>query len=506
MSGLAGQGCIATGNRAASKAGADVLAAGGNAADAALAALLALCVADPANVSLFGRCHILVRTPDGAVSAIDGATTIPARTRPRQAGEPVRTGYGFAPLPGLPQALEACHARFGRLPLARIAAPAVWLATHGLHPAPVLARIWRSRAPELALNPAARAHYGRLPGLFRHPGLARLLEAFGEGGAAAVLTPSLADAVARAGGDWSAQDWAHAGARDGEVIDTTFRGWRLHTIGRQGWGHTLAQMLALLDALPAGGAAEETAMKVVLVILTALHDRPQHIGNLSPKTNGLAFPELISPAFIARRAEQISSLIAAPEEMAAWCRARLNPGPPQPDQDTTHLSVIDGQGLTVSLTASMGQHFGARVAEPRSGVLLANSYRMAHDPAPLARDVTEMAPLIAEGPQGQTLAIGAAGSERIPGAIAQVLVNLVDGGMALEDAIAAPRLNCKDGRLRLSSDLPPPVAAALAAHGIPFEFADTAPTSHLGIVQAVLRGADGQLSGAADPAYDGAVL
>lgn len=507
MSISAGGGVVAAGNPDAARAGAAILSSGGNAADAAVATALALCVTDPANISFFGRCHVLLREAGGQVHAVDGASMIPGLARPSPAGRGVRSGYQAAAVPGLPQALESFHARFGRLALPDVTAPAMQMAMEGVPVSPVLHRIWESCAPELAMNPHAKTYYGRVREQIRHPALAQLLGDYGRGGAEAVLTTELANRVKQGGGDWEPSDWVRAVSRSGEVVCGRFRGWRVFTIGRQGWGHTLVQMMAMLDRMPAFGAKINAAeaRRLILVILTALWDRPQHLGTLRPKQNGVEFDHLISPDFISKAVPEILSLIDDPAGMAAYCINRLKPDICQIDQDTTHLSVIDQSGMAVSLTASIGPHFGARVADPLHGIMLANSYRMAHDPEPLARDVTEMTPAIVTGPNGEVLAIGAAGSERIPGAAAQVILNLIDRDLSLEAAVAAPRVNFKGGRLRIHRHMPQEVLSSVSRPNIPFEQNTDEPTSHLGIVQAVMRDMDGNITGAADPAYDGAV-
>ena len=500
-------GVVAAGNPDAARAGAAMLSSGGNAADAAVATALALCVADPANISFFGRCHVLIREAGGQIHAIDGASMIPGLTRPRPQGQEVRKGYGAAAVPGLPQALESFHARFGKLALLDVTAPAVQMAMEGVPVSPILHRIWESCAPELAMSRHAEAHYGCVREQIRHPALAQLLEDYGRGGAEAVLTAELANRIEQEGGDWAPSDWVRAVPRSGEVVSCRFRGWSITTIGRQGWGHTLVQMMAMLDRMPAFGAEinDTEARCLILVILTALWDRPQHLGTLRPKQDGVEFDHLISPDFISEAVPEILSLIGDPAGMGAYCTNRLKPDVCQIDQDTTHLSVIDQSGMAVSLTASIGPHFGARVADPLHGVMLANSYRMAHDPEPLARDVTEMTPAIVTGPNGEVLAIGAAGSERIPGATAQVILNLIDRDLSLEAAVTAPRVNFKSGRLRIHRHMPQKVLNSVSGLDIPFEQNTDEPTSHLGIVQAVMRDPDGDITGAADPAYDGAV-
>lgn len=173
--------------------------------------------------------------------------------------------------------------------------------------------------------------------------------------------------------------------------------------------------------------------------------------------------------------------------------------------DTTHLSVMDAEGNAVALTTSIGPRFGARVATPELGFLYAHSYRMRSSPEPRARDYTEMTPTIVLRDGRPFLVVGAAGSERIPGAILHVLSNVIDRGMPLEQAVAAPRVFSPDGkRVRMHDDTSAAVVEALRARGFRLELVPRGISRHLGIVQAVMfDAASGEFTGAADPVYDG---
>lgn len=503
-------GVVAAGSPFAAKAGARILDEGGNAADAAVAAALALTVADPANTSLFGRCHMMVRTADGVLSAIDGASQAPAATPALAGDDDLRSGYGLAAIPGLPRALEKLHRDHGRLSLAALSAPAAELAENGFVPPPHLSAVWRASAAALARNPVTAFAYlsprGEPPGHFRHPRLAALIRAFGAAGADALMTGDaarrLAASVADGGGYWSAGDLEGYQARDGEVVQGRFRDCRVTTIGRQGWGHTLIELLSILDRMvpfgPVLTAAE--AERLLLAILCVYADRPQTVGTLGPKTFGLPYETLVDPEFVGRRAALIAEILAG-KAGAGGLSMATGSGLAE-DQDTTHLSVIDRDGASVAMTCSIGPHFGARVADPDSGVLLAHSYRMVSDPAPAARDVTEMAPVLVTRHGRLLLALGAAGSERIPGAIAQVIVNVIDRGMGLAEAVAFPRINVKSNQPRLHQDARH-IATALRARAYDVALANRSHENHLGIVHAAAIDTDGTAQAVADPAWDG---
>lgn len=498
-------GVVAAGAPVAAEAGAEMLRLGGNAADAAVAAALATCVADPANASLLGRCQILLRTAGGAFVAIDGASAIPSRL-PSEIGD---GPLAWAAIPGLPQALEQLHAAHGRLPLAVVAAPAARLAEEGFVPPAHLGAVWALRANALAAGDAGPyVEHGHPPARFRHRRLAALLRSFGANGAQAITTGEtarqLAAGIRARGGHWQLEDLAANQARDGEVIHGTFRDYRITTIGRHGWGHSLIEMLAILDRLPAFGPelTGAEACRLTEVIRTCFADRPQQLGTLVPKPAGLALETLVAPDFVAARARAIARRCAVMSPLASATDRNAHAAVDE-DQDTTHLSTLDAEGACVALTISIGPHFGLRSVDPNIGLLPAKSYRMARAPLPGARDVTEMSPAIVTRGGRIVLSLGAAGSERIPGAVMQVIVNVIDRGLDLAEAVRLPRVNLKGEIPRVHSDAGAEVLAMLWARWPDLQVCARGHENHLGIVHAVGQDGDGEPAAAADDAWDG---
>ncbi len=504
------QGMVCAGTPHAAQAGAAILRAGGNAADAAVATALALAVSDPANCSFFGRCQMLWRDVEGRTTAVDGATAVP-----RAATTPGAAGYAGAGIPGLPQALARLHALHGVLPLPVVADPAIRLAEDGFAPTAQLGRVWAAQLPALALDPAAAIYAGdgrQVPSPFRHPRLAALLRDFASLGARALTDPqraaALADGVRGCGGHWQAVDIIANAARSGEVLTVRFRDCEVTTIGRQGWGHSLVQMLAILDLLPRFGRtmSAREARLLVLVIRHVLGDRPQQLGTLEPRADGIALARLASAAHARRRVEEIrAELDALPEPIPLDAETLKAPAVTS-DQDTTHASVLDKDGNCVTFTCSIGPHFGQRVADPLHGVLLARSYQIERQPTPGARDVTEMCPAIVTRDGQLVAALGAAGSERIPGAVMQVIVNLIDRGLSLDEAVRFPRVTIRGRIPRVHAHAGPKVIGSLAAWGTRPELAGEGHVNHLGVVHAVGMTPAGTAVGSADPAWDGAAV
>jgi len=511
-------GVVATSAAPASRLGARLLAAGGNAVDAAVGAALALTVADPANVSLLGRCHALVVGPGGGALAVDGATEAPREVGP--VGSVPMSGHAAAPLPGIIPALHTLWRLRGRLAWRDIVRPVAELAADGFEVAANQARTWNDSVAKLARDPVAARLYLKPDGSpygagerFRNTVQAEFLNALADDGPDRLFGP-VADGLAaesRAGGGFlTADEIRQYRALPGETVRLPYAGCELVTVGRQAWGYTLALMLGILDAWKrtAGWSGPIPDAVMALAVHRALAEQPQEIGTLKPRPGGRSYASMLEPALHEAAAAQIVGLLAGPPEaLSAHVGAPApSPLPGEKRGDTTHLSTMDGDGLAVALTASIGPSFGAAVASASTGSLFAHSYRMASDPTPGARDRTEMSPAILLRDGRPVLAAGGADNERIPGGTAQVICNVVDGGMDLRQAVAAPRVNWGAGLLRTSAWMPAERRARLMEAGFALAPAEGV-TARTGVVQAVgVDPADGRFAGAADPSYDGAAV
>ena len=508
-----GEAAIATSNPAATRAGTRVLEAGGNAVDAACAAALAMTVADPANASVAGRCHIMIRTWDGHTLVVDGATQAPA-DMPVRPGQP--PGIGGVPVPGMLPALGLA-AQNGSWPWTDLCVPAIELAENGFDIPRGLATAWQNQRDRLASHSHAARFFLKPDGTawragerFRQPALAQFLRRVAEDGPRGLHEGDVAGEIARQiteeGGCVGEKNLAAYRALRGARAEGEYRNWRFVTTGGQAWGHTLVEMLHIADRFGFSGAdwsPEETEM-LALAILVALNDRPHEIGTLRPKADGLPLDVLADRAFAADRARLIERLIHADGSARdVELRGLIDGIRSTREGDTTHLSVVDSEGTAVALTCSIGPHFGSAVASARHGFLFAHSYRMLSDPTPGARDATEMCPSIFIAPDGRVVAVGAAGSELIPGAVALTMVNLLGHGWSELQSVAAPRMNWKFGHLRAHCDLAPATLCHLRQRGFPMELTGRGYFNHVGVVHLAARNAAGQCSAAADTALDG---
>ena len=500
------RGAVATSSPDATRVAIAILERGGNAIDAAAAAHFALMVADPANTSLAGRVQILIARGRGELIGVDGATRAPGGVRPLAGAADDRTGFQVVPVPGAPAALAQVVTRYGRLSLREVLAPAITLAREGVRVTPRLAESWARARDSLARDPGAAQHFLRADGrayaageIFRQPALARVLEEVAASGVDAFYRGSIASRIAAEatprGGFISVADLNAYETLVSPIARTTYRGYEIAALGGRAWGDTLVQMFNMLGEFPIapGATSAHDAEVLARVMAQALLDRPQEIGTLKPKVDGLPLTTLASPEWATRRAGEIRAAIADgrvpehDESLHDW-------------HDTTHLAVLDSSGDAVSLTTSIGPTFGARVASPELGFLYAHSYRMRADPTPGARDETEMTPTVVRRGGRPILAIGAAGSERIPTAILQVTSQVFDKHLPLERAISEPRIYSFGKTIRAQPGLPLAIVEALRKRG----FSVHVENVPLGTVHAVYFDISaGMFVAAADPAYDG---
>jgi gamma-glutamyltranspeptidase/glutathione hydrolase len=511
--GVGGGGAIAASSPNAAAAGARVLAEGGNAIDAACTAALALTVADPANAGIAGRCHAVIRFRHGSPIVIDAATQAPSTIR-----EPGTTSeITSVPVPGMLAGLEMAAAAGASRTWAELVEPAIALADEGFAVPSGLAAVWAINRDRLARHPPTARAFLKPDGTayasgdrFLQPALAAMLRRVAVGGPRVMyegeIARDIAAQMAEGGGLVTAADLAAYAARRGEFVEGRFGPYAFTVPGRQAWGHSLAEMLHIANWFEYSRVActPEEAETLALTMLVAFDDRPERLGSLDPKPNGLPHDVLADAAFAVDRARNVERLVhgrgaARDAEVARLVAASAHP----PQGDTTHLSVLDSDGTAVSLTCSLGPHFGSTVTAGPHGFFYAHSYRMIARPAPNARDVTEMCPCVFTLDGRPVLSTGGAGSERIPAAVMLTALNLLARRWPALDAAAAPRFAWTDARLRVHCDLSASIRSHLAERGLSLQLSGRGYINHCGIVHLVAVDPDGRCEAVADPAYDG---
>jgi gamma-glutamyltranspeptidase/glutathione hydrolase len=478
------------------EAGLGILAAGGNAVDAAAATAFALLVTDPQMASVGGRSQILIRLQDGRFVGIDGATQAPLRVdEPWGLGH----GYGTVPIPGTPAALEEMLREYGTLPLAEVLRPAIRLAAEGFTIKQDLHEAFRLHEETLKLYPGTRAHFFKPDGspysageVFRQPALARTLEVISRNGTEALYSGVLADALVADmeanGGLIRHDDLAQYRPRAGEIVEGEYRGHRIVARGGNCDGASVIEMLQILEHFDLAGY-DIADPEYVHIIAQALY--------LGVTDEYVPDWMQVSRAHAARRVREIDMERALPTPVQ---------GGGAPEGDTHHLSVVDAVGNAVAITQSIGPSFGSKVASPELGFFYAYSYDMNDEPVPFQREKTSQSPTMLLQDGKPFMVLGSAGSARIPGSIVRTVVNVVDHGMSLAEALAARRWFIAGNELHIETDgLPTSTLEALRGYGYtltPYREMD----GYFARVHAVLVDpATGTLFGASDPRdYGGA--
>jgi len=511
---------VAAGTPFAADAAAEVFRSGGNAADAAVAAAAAVSVTEPLMSSVGGGGFALVRRPQGAAEVIDYYDQMPGKglTPSAFGGSPpsvtlkygagIRSvvGAGSCSVPGAPRGWEKLLERHGRLSLREALAPAVRLAREGFPLCRTSAEWFAVAVEVLSLNAEARKNFlvGDRPyregeGV-RFPELAETLEAIGDGGAdlfyRGELAREISSHILQEGGLITPEDLESYEAIVREPLHFPYGGHEVHTNGPpSAGGATLAQILRIVSAydLAGLGGAEYVAVLAGAMRL-ALADRAS------------AYADIAQNRAVA---ERLTS-----EEYAAGQRMLLGLPPGGPVRsasagNTTHLSCVDADGLAVSITASMG--YGSGVVIPGTGIPMNNSLgepelnpRGYHATRPGERLVSSMSPTVVTSPEGDLISLGSPGASRIPTALAQTLVNVLDFRMPLDDAVRAPRIHAERTE---TGDL---FAYEAGARGVdperfPHALRYEGPSMFFGGVNAVRRDAEGRLAASADPRRSGEV-
>jgi gamma-glutamyltranspeptidase/glutathione hydrolase len=485
-------GIVAAGHPLTAEAGAAVLRAGGNAVDAAVAAMLTSWAAEPLLTGPGAGGYMLVAGAGEAPTLLDFFVEAPGRGRARSAPAellPVEVSFGDAVqlfncgaascgTYGNPAGVCSAIERWGSMPLAELAAPAAALARAGVALNAQQAYVFALLEGILRSTPEAAAIFapdGRVLAegeRFRSAELADTIELLGAEGAAPFYTGAVADRVAtwlgERGGLLTREDLAAYEAVAREPVRVGYRGRHV-----------------LTNPPPSAGG-------VLLALALALLDRR------TPPPRPIDLVEVMERAQ-AERTDAFVAGLAGPEFAREFLGSRLG--------STTHISVLDGDGRACSVTCTNGE--GSGVVVPGTG-LHVNNMMGEEDLNPLGfhafdpgrRMPSMMAPTVVLAADGSVeLVVGSAGSNRIRSAILQTIVGVVDRDRGAQEAVDAARLHFEDGIVYAEPGIDLDGLRAAGRAVAPFR----APNLFFGGVQAVVRSADGALSGGADPRRGGVV-
>lgn len=517
------------------EAGAAMLTAGGSAVDAVIATALMQGVVDPLMCGIGGLGVMHVFDPaTGRHAVLDGLSTCPAACTPDMwaqkfigecadgygymlDGAVNELGHGAVTTPGILRVFEAAHADFGRAAWADLFSAAIARATAGWMIRPHVytmfsmdeARYGRqSYATKLLHTADGERLYCRADRTPKRPGdavvnpeLATSLRAIADGGVEVFYTGALARRMvadmAAHGGLMTEADLAGFRVRREAPLSVAYRGWRVALPAPPAGGIVVAEMLRVLERFdlaamghnsPAYVATLAEAMKLALI------DKERHIGD--PDFAPPPLDHLLSDTYADSQAARIRR-----GDKASMAEAVHEPA------GTTTISCVDAAGLVVSLTHTLGTPSG--VIPPGTGFML-NGAMNWYDPrpgrpgsiAPGKRRFSSMTPTIVFEQDTPVMTLGAPGGAWIGVAILQVLVNVLDFGMSMQEAVMAPRFSATSDAIDLSNRIPFATEAAVQAmgyatrrnfHSYPF----AAPHG--------ITLWDGVLEGGADPQRDGYV-
>jgi gamma-glutamyltranspeptidase/glutathione hydrolase len=473
------RGMVVTNHPAASAAGAQMLAEGGNAVDAAVAAILALSVCEPMMVGLFGGGLMHLAHPDGRHEVLDGMACAPFAARPemfegREPAKQLRGGQSVA-VPANLLAWEAALKRHGRFSMADVVAPAIRLAERGFAVSGYLNECIQETVADLALDSgmarlflpdgAPLAVGARLV----NGALGETLRAIAAEGADALhqgdLGTSTSHDLARKGGIITTDDLAAAKMIQREAVRGIYRG--VEVFGppppSAGGVHVL-QMLNLLEAYDiaaSGFGTPETLHLIAEALKMAFADRA--VATADPAFLKVPVAKLISKEYAAERRAFLDLARAK-----TWSAGLTN----RESANTTHITVADHEGRIACCTHTINSLFGAKILLRESG-LIPNNYMALFDPRPgLAQSIepgkrvtTSMSPLILRKEGKPWAALGLPGGLRIFASTFQAVMNLVDHGMSVQEAVEAPRAWTMGGPLELEPGFGAETRAALAAMG-----------------------------------------
>ena len=525
-------GAVASATSDATAAGLEVLRAGGNAADAAVAVALALAVVHPQAGNLGGGGFAVARFGDELV-ALDFRETAPAAASRDMFlgadGVPVPERSLVGPLaagvPGSPAGLWELHRRFGELPWRRVVAPAVRLAGEGFTVTARLADDLRRETDLLGSFPETARVW--LPGgeppeagqALRLPELAATLRAYAESGPEAITSGPAAAAVEavskRHGGTLQASDLGAYRPVWREPVQFEAFGWQVASMPLpSSGGIILGQTCGLVERLGWAGEPRFGTDRAHLLVESWRRAYADRFLLGDPRTSKVRPGELLSSRSLDRVAATISRSRATPSDLV-----RPRPAVELVESlDTTHLSVIDGAGGAVSLTTTLNGRFGCGLLVPGLGFLLnnemddfaaapgvANQFGLVQGEAnavgPGKRMLSSMSPTVAWRDH-EILVLGSPGGSRIPTATAQVLLSVIVDGDHLQAAVDRPRVHHQwlpDEVYAEPDAMAPETASALVRRGHAIETRE-----ELGEVHAVRRMPDGMLEAAADPRGPGA--
>ena len=503
---MSDRGIVATSQTLASQAGAQILARGGSAADAAIAANAVLAVVEPMMNGIGGDLFTIYRDArTGEISALNASGPAPQGLSVaflKEAGHSAmpQTGIHTVTVPGCVAGWAELHNKHGRLPWASLFAPAIYYAENGFPVTEIIAAEWAATVSLLSQDEYAKRVFlpdGHAPTAgdsFRNPDLAKALRLIASGGPAAFYRGPIAEALLKKsnslGGTLAAADLATFQPEWVQPISTTYRGWRVYEIPPNSQGVAALQMLNLMERFD----------------LAKLAPLGSEAFNIKMQAQKLAYADLArhvaDPRFVKVPTEKLIS-----KEYAASLPMK---------HDTIYLAAVDAQGNICSLIQSVFQFFGSGIPVDGFGFHMQNRGALftldeAHPNvlAPGKRPFHTIIPALME--KGTVhIGFGIMGGLNQAQAHAQFVSYIADNGMNPQAALEAPRFSkytWTGEEYKIESRVPPATLGALRRLGFQMEVVGPFSTEFMGGGQAVVWDSSRNLKmGASDPRKDGAAI
>jgi len=458
---------VASSQPLASQVGLDVLKRGGNAVDAAIAMAAMLNVTEPMMTGIGGDAFMLVywsRTKE--LKGLNASGRAPAALSldyfaKRNIKQMPEFGMESITVPGAFDGWVTLLEKYGTMKLADVLAPAIDTAENGFPVMEKTAEDWNSEVTKLKKTPAAATNYlidGRAPRageIFRQRNLARTLRTLAHGGRDAFYKGEIAKAIVnyaeKNGGFISLADMAAQKSEWVEPISTNYRGYTVYEIPPNGQGLTALLTLNILEAFDLAALSKQPARyyhTLIEATKLAFADRDRYIAD--PAFSKVPVAELLSKDYAARR----RALIDPNRALNSPPPGEINAG-----SDTTYFTVVDKDGNAVSFINSLFDSFGSGIVAGDTGIVLQNrGSSFSLDPThpnhlePGKRPFHTIIPAMVFKDNKLFMSFGVMGGGIQPQGHVQVLVNLIDLGMGLQQAIDAPRYRYMTGKDVLLED------------------------------------------------------
>jgi len=493
------EGVVAAAHPLAAKIGAEILAQGGNAVDAAVATAFALGVVEPYASGIGGEGVMVISLADGTEVAIDYKSVAPGHVTLEGTDTSVKLGPKGTCIPGVVAGLVLALEKYGTMSLSEVLQPAIRLAREGFPMDEVFVEIMAAHdfyaniidKPEIA---SIFLEDGLIPDVgstLTNPQLAHAYELIAQQGPDVFYKGEIADAIAEATEGWiTREDLAQYVPKEMEPVQGEYRGYEILSAPPPVGGATLVEALNILENfdLASYSYADPEAIHLIAEsLLLASADRYQYVGD--PAFFDVPLKGLTSDAYARERAELIRLDAAIPPREAPPGGAFQYEYMEEhavvysiPEESlsysTTQVSVVDKYGNAVSLTQTLSYFWGSQVFISGYGFFLNNELHNFNrynpkDPtdlneiAPYKRPRTTIAPTIVKKDEEIFLVVGTPGAGRIISSLLEVIVNVVDFGMDLKTAIEAPKFCSRVvyKELRMEEGYPEETLAALEALG-----------------------------------------